>query len=292
MQGKDQPHLRTAEEVLAALGVDRQRGLTEVEARSRLDRFGPNQLRREPEVPAWRKFLAQFTDVLVVLLIVAAGISAALWFVERGSALPYEAIAILGIVLLNAIMGYIQQARAEKAVQSLRKMSAPHANVIRDGARRRIPSAELVPGDIILIEEGDMVPADARLIETTALQTMEAALTGESLPVSKHPAPIPGGAALGDRRNMVFSGTAAAYGRGLAVVTATGMRTEMGRIAGMLESAPKERTPLQDELDRVGRTLGKVVVAIAAVMIATILLVSEVPSFSSLFDVHILCVAL
>src|SRR5690606_38413420 len=164
--------------------------------------------------------------------------------------------------------------------------------VIRNRERRRIPSARLVPGDIILLEEGDAVPADARLIETTALRTTEAALTGESVPVSKHTLPVAAGAVLGDRHNMVFSGTAVAYGRGRAVVTATGMRTEMGRIAGMLEQAPEERTPLQDELDRVGRSLGKIVVAIAAIMIATILLVDDVQGFSALFDVLILGVAL
>ena len=135
-------------------------------------------------------------------------------------------------------------------------MSAAHANVIRDGERQSIPAAELVPGDIILIEEGDTIPADARLIQSTALQTAEAALTGESLPVSKDIAPITEEAGLGDRHNMIFSGTAATYGRGRAVVTATGMQTEMGRIAGMLKEAPDETTPLQKELDRVGKLLG------------------------------------
>ena len=286
------PHRQATGDVLAALRADARRGLTDTEARSRLERIGPNQLRGEPEVPTWRKFLAQFTDVLVVLLIVAAAISAALWLVERESALPYEAIAIFGIVVLNAVMGYVQQARAEKAVQALRRMSAPQATVIRSGERRRVPSVQLVPGDIILVEEGDTVAADARLIDTTALQASEAALTGESLPVCKHTSPVFEDAALGDRRNMIFSGTAVAYGRGLAVVTATGMRTEMGRIAGMLESAPEESTPLQEELDRVGRMLGKIVVAIAVVMIGTILLVGEVRGLSALFDVLILGVAL
>ncbi|MCT8990483.1 cation-translocating P-type ATPase [Chelativorans sp. SCAU2101] len=292
MPGDGEPHQRTIEDVLAALGTDAGQGLTEAEATARLDRFGLNQIQAGRAVPAWQKFLSQFTDVLVLLLIAAGVISVVLWFFEGGSALPYEAIAIFVIVLLNGIMGYVQQARAEKAVQALRTMSAPRATVIRNGERRRIPSARLVPGDIILLEEGDAVPADARLIETTALRTTEAALTGESVPVSKHTLPVAAGAVLGDRHNMVFSGTAVAYGRGRAVVTATGMRTEMGRIAGMLEQAPEERTPLQDELDRVGRSLGKIVVAIAAIMIATILLVDDVQGFSALFDVLILGVAL
>src|SRR5918999_2213633 len=172
-------------EVLAALGTDAQLGLSEADARARFQRYGRNELTAEKPVPAWRKFLAQFEDVLVILLIIATLISAGLWLVELESALPYEAIAILAVVLLNAIMGYVQQSRAEEAVAALRQMSAAHANVIRDGARQSIPAAEVVPGDIILIEEGDRVPADARLIQSTALQTAEAALTGESLPVSK-----------------------------------------------------------------------------------------------------------
>jgi Ca2+-transporting ATPase len=207
-------------------------------------------------VPAWRKFLAQFHDVLVILLLIATGISAGLWFYERESAVPYEAMAIFAVVLLNAILGYIQETRAEQAVAALRQMSAAHAHVIRDGTRQSIAVTEIVPGDIILIEEGDTIPADARLMQSTALQTAEAALTGESLPVSTDTLPIGEEAALGDRHNMVFSGTAATYGHGRAVIVATGMQTEMGRIAGMLKEAPTETTPLQKELDRVGKLLG------------------------------------
>lgn len=242
--------------------------------------------------PAWRKFLAQFADVLVILLIVAASISAGLWLYERDAALPYEAVAILAIVLLNAVMGYVQQARAEQALAALQQMSAAHASIIRDGARQSIAAADLVPGDIILVEDGDSIPADGRLIRSTALKAAEAALTGESLPVSKNIAAIAGEAALGDRRNMIFSGTVATYGRGRAVVTATGMQTEMGRIAGMLKEAPDETTPLQKELDRVGKLLGVTVVVIAIVMIATILLVQNVRGLSAIFDVLILGVAL
>ena len=173
------------DEVLAALGTDAQRGLSEGEARARLESYGKNELTAEKPVPAWRKFLAQFQDVLVILLLIATAISAGLWLYERESALPYEAMAIFAVVLLNAVMGYIQESRAEQAVAALRQMSAAHANVIRDGERQSIPATEVVPGDIILIEEGDTIPADARLIQSTALQTAEAALTGESLPVSK-----------------------------------------------------------------------------------------------------------
>ena len=285
-------YLQSVDEVLSAQGTDAQQGLSRDEARARLDRYGKNELTAEKMVPAWRKFLAQFQDLLVLLLLAAAAISAGLWLYERDSALPYEAMAIFAVVLLNAIMGYIQQARAEEAVAALRQMSAAQAHVIRDGARQSIPANEVVPGDIILAEEGDTIPADARLIESAALQTAEAALTGESLPVSKDVVSITEEAGLGDRHNMLFSGTAATYGHGRAVVTATGMQTQMGLIAGMLKEAPAETTPLQKELARVGRLLGFIVVIIAAVMIGTILLVEDVRGFSAFFDVLILGVAL
>ena len=282
----------SADDVAAALGTDVRRGLTDDDARARLERYGRNELTAEPPVPAWRRFLAQFQDVLVVLLLIATAISAGLWVYERDAALPYEAIAILAVVLLNAVMGYVQESRAESAVAALRAMSADDATVIRDGERRRVPAAELVPGDVVLVEEGDTIPADARLIESTALQTAEAALTGESLPVSKDVAPVDDEVTLGDRHNMVFSGTAATYGRGRAIVTATGMRTEMGRIAGLLRETRDEATPLQRELDRTGKRLGLVVVAIAVVMIATIILLEDVRGFAAIVDVLILGVAL
>ena len=285
-------HRHPAAAVVEALGTDVRQGLSEAEAHARLAQHGRNELEAEKAVPAWRRFLAQFQDVLVMLLLVAAAISAGLWAYEREAALPYESLAILAVVLLNATMGYVQGSRAEAAVAALRAMSAAEASVIRGGQRRRVASAELVPGDVILIEEGDTIPADARLIETTALQTAEASLTGESLPVPKDTAPTEGEAPLGDRHGMVFSGTAATYGRGRAVVTATGMRTEMGRIAGLLRETPEEATPLQRELDRTGKLLGVAVVAIAVVMIATIIFVGGVRGFAGIVEVMILGVAL
>ena len=279
------------EDVVAALGTDAQHGLTDQEARTRLLRDGRNELAAEKPIPAWRRFLAQFQDVLVLLLLGATAISVALWAIEREAALPYEAIAIFAVVLVNATMGYVQESRAESAVAALRAMSAADATVIRGGERRRIPAADIVAGDVMLIEEGDTIPADGRLIESTALQTAEAALTGESLPVTKDTAAIAEEVPLGDRDNMVFSGTAATYGHGKAIVIATGMRTEMGRIAGLLKETPDESTPLQRELDRTGKILGFVVIAIAIVMIVTIVLVEDVRG-AALFDVLILGVAL
>jgi Ca2+-transporting ATPase len=211
---------------------------------------------------------------------------------ERDAALPYEAIAIFAVVLLNAAIGFVQESQAEAAVAALRAMSAADATVVRSGTRRAVPATEVVPGDIILIEEGDTIPADGRVVEAAALQTAEAALTGESVPVTKDTAPIAEEAALGDRHNMVFSGTAATYGHGKAIVTATGMQSEMGRIAGLLKQTRDEATPLQRELDRTGKLLGVVVIGIAVAMVATIILVENVRGLTAVFDVLILGVAL
>ncbi|HEU4721428.1 MAG TPA: calcium-translocating P-type ATPase [Gemmatimonadaceae bacterium] len=285
-------HARPPDDVSASFGTDLARGLDAAEAARRLARDGANELLAEPPVPAWRRFVAQFESVLVLLLLVATAISLALWLVERDSPLPYDGIAILAIVLLNATMGFIQEARAERAVAALRSMSAAEATAIRDGDRRRLPARELVAGDLLLVEEGDTVPADARVVQSVALQAAEAALTGESLPVDKGTATLSADTALADRTNMLFSGTAVTFGRGRAVVVATGMRTEMGRIAGMLGAQPEESTPLQRELDHVGRVLGVVVVGIAAAMIAAIMLVHQVRGVSALVEVLLLGVAL
>ena len=285
-------HARPTGAVLAALGTDGARGLADVEARRRLARDGPNELKGEPPVPAWRRFVAQFQSILVLLLLAATAISLALWFVERDAPLPYDAIAILAIVLLNASLGFVQEARAEEAVAALRSMSAAEATVIRDGEPRRIPARELVAGDLVQLEEGDTIPADARVLESTALQSAEAALTGESLPVDKGTEPLDGDSALADRTNMVFSGTTITYGRGRAVVVATGMRSEMGRVAGMLGATTTETTPLQRELDHVGKVLAVVVVGIALLMIAAIVLVHHVRGAAALIDVLLLGVAL
>src|SRR5918994_4422789 len=282
----------TAKDVVAGLTSDAQRGLSTEEARARLERYGPNELEAERPVPAWRRFLAQFRDTLVILLVIATAISVGLWAYERDSALPYEGIAIFAIVLLNGVLGYVQESRVEMAVAALRAMSAAEARVVRDGERGSIPAAELVPGDVILVEEGDTIPADARLIESTALQASEASLTGESLPVSKGIAPIEEEAGLGDRRNMIFSGTAATYGRGKAVVTATGMHTELGNIAGLLSRTEEQTTPLQKELDRVGKLLGGIVIIIAVVVVVTIVLVEGIRDPAAILDVLIFGVAL
>lgn len=283
---------QSVDEILIVLGTDAAKGLTAGQVRARLERHGPNKLSVERPVPGWRKFLRQFNDVLVILLLIATVVSVLVWTYEHDSYLPYEAIAISAIVLLNAIMGYVQTTRAEQAIASLRAMSPAEADVLRDGERRTIPAAHLVPGDLLFIEEGDTIPADARLIRATALKATEATLTGESLAVSKDVASIPVEAPLGDRRNMVFSGTVATCGRGMAVVIATGMQTEIGHIATLLQTTPSETTPLQAQLDRTGKLLGLVVVAIAITMIAAIIITEHVTGFSAIVDVLVLGVAL
>ena len=286
------PHALGAAEVLSLLGSDAGRGLSDAEAKARLERHGPNELAARRPPSAWHRLFAQLRDPLVLLLLGAAAISLGLWLAERGSPLPYEALAILGIVVLNTGMGAAQQWRAEKALAALRQMSAAQASVVRDGQRRGVAAAELVPGDVVILGEGDTVPADARLLESVALRAAEAALTGESLPSSKETGTLPGELPLGDRANMVFSGTAVAHGHGRAVVTATGMSTEIGRIAGMLDAVPEEPTPLQTELARLGRRLGAVVVIIAFAMIGVLVVAHEVRGFAALFEVLLLGVAL
>jgi P-type Ca2+ transporter type 2C len=283
---------QTADEVLRALGSDATRGLSSADAHARAARCGLNELAAPPSVPAWRRFVAQFRDVLVILLMIATAISFLLWLYERDSALPYEAIAISAVLVLNAILGYTQQERAESALAALRQMSAAHAHVVRDGEASRVPATEVVPGDILIVEEGDAVAADARLVQSIALHVSEAALTGESLPVSKVVPAIAAEVGLGDRANTIYSGTSVTYGRGRAVVTATGMQTELGRIAGMLSHVRSAPTPLQQELDHIGKRLGLVVVAIALIMIATIIVVEHVRGVAALLDVLILGVAL
>jgi len=286
------PYQQNIDDVASEFGTEAGAGLSDADAHARLDKHGPNQLPTEAPPSAWRRFVAQFQDTLVILLLVATAISAGLWTFERDAALPYEAIAIFAVVLLNALMGYLQESRAQAAVAALQALSAADATVIRGGIQKTVPAADIVPGDVILVEEGDTIPADGRLILTTALQTAEAALTGESLSVSKNVTEISGDAGLGDRINMIFSGTVVTYGRGRAIVTATGMDTEMGHIAGLLRATPDEETPLQRELDRTGRLLGAIVIVIAVVMIGTIVLVEDVTGLSGIFDVLILGVAL
>ncbi|HPI73276.1 MAG TPA: HAD-IC family P-type ATPase, partial [bacterium] len=222
------PYRQNCKAVLTFLEVDAKAGLSSEQTSKRLERFGANELPQPPSEPKWKKFLAQFKDPLTVLLLIATVISFIAWMIERDSVIPFEAITILIVVLLNGILGYLQEARAEQAIAALAAMSAATARVLRNGVQQTIPARDLVPGDILLIEEGDTIPADARVLESVALRVAEAALTGESAPVSKDSASLDAEIGIGDRLNMLYSGTAVASGRGRAVVVATGADTEIG----------------------------------------------------------------
>jgi len=286
------PWRRDAADVAAALGTDPGSGLSAAEAAARLAAHGPNALRSAAPVPAWRRVLAQFADPLVYLLLAAVAVSLAAWAIDGASGVPYDAVVIVVILMANAALGSVQEARAEQAVAALQRMAAPTARVRRDGAEQRVPTTEVVPGDVLLLGEGDAVSADGRLVEAASLMVAEASLTGESEAVLKDAAPLPGPAALGDRLNMVFAGTAVARGRGAAVVTATGMASEMGRVAGLLGRTEDRETPLQREVARIGRALGAAVIAIAVVVVAAILLTAELRDTSDLVDVLLVGVSL
>ncbi|GIV78559.1 MAG: ATPase [Litorilinea sp.] len=253
-------HHQSIEEVLAALGSDAKQGLSAAEARERLNRYGPNELVERGRKSPWQILWEQISSTLVVVLIVAAIISALLGDYK-------DAVAILAIVVLNAVLGFRQEYQAEQAMAALKKLAVPKVRVRRDGHVQEISARELVPGDIILLEAGNLVPADGRLISSANLRVEEATLTGESEPVSKRAeVTVEANAALGDRRNMVYMGTVVTYGHGEAVVTATGMETELGRIADMLQTVENEPTPLQRRLDQLGRRLALVALAIVVVI--------------------------
>ncbi|WP_026842482.1 cation-translocating P-type ATPase [Citrifermentans bremense] len=261
-------HVLEVEAAMAAVGST-PRGLSFEEARYRLAKHGPNELVAARRISPWSVFLQQFKNVLIVILLVSAGLSAFL-----GHAVEAAAIAV--IVLFAALLGFIQEYRAEKAIEALREMAAPEAAVLRDGKEQRVPARELVPGDLVLLRAGDRVPADLRLVDAYNLKLEESALTGESVAVEKNQAVLGDPAlSLGERSNMAYAGTAASYGRGSGVVVATGMETEFGKIAGMIAGIESGRTPLQENLDRVGKLLAKAALAGVAVIVAAGLLRGE-----------------
>ncbi|MBT7818262.1 MAG: cation-translocating P-type ATPase [Chloroflexi bacterium] len=253
-------HSLSAEESIGKLKSSRTKGLNIEEVEKRRNSYGSNKLDEAPPPNIWVMLWAQFNDFVIWLLIGASIISAFLneWV---------EASAIMAIVILNAIMGIIQERRAEEAMAALRQLAAPEAQVVRDGHHLVVPSHELVPGDIVIIEAGNYIPADVRLIESINLKIEEAALTGESVPVQKNDEQIlAADASLGDRKNSGFMGTLANYGRAVAIVTNTGMSTQIGRIAEMLQAVEQEETPLQKRLDQLGKTLGFAALIISAIV--------------------------
>ena len=260
-------HNESTEEILRALGADPDTGLTGETAATRLAEHGENRLREKKKKSTLRRFLDQFKDVMILILLAAAAVSFVIACTGDDPMEFFEPGLILLIVILNAVMGMLQESKAEKALDALKSMSAPHARVLRDGREQVIDASLLVPGDILKLEAGDFVPADARLLRSTSLKSEESALTGESVPAEKDAdATVDEKAPLGDRVNMVYSGCSITYGTATAVVTATGMQTEMGRIAGLLEGEDEGQTPLQKKLAQLGKYLGIVALVACAVI--------------------------
>jgi Ca2+-transporting ATPase len=255
-------HALEADEVVHALETSPKSGLTSEEAKQRLEEYGPNELSEQPGTTLWQMALEQFNNFIVIILLVAVVISALL-----GDYI--EAAAILIIVILNALLGIVQERRAEEALAALRRLAAPEAHVIRDGHHQTVSARELVPGDVVLLDSGNYVPADLRLVETVNLKIEEAALTGESVPVQKDARVVlTMDVSLGDRRNTAFSGTLVSYGRGRGIVVNTGMRTQLGMIAAMLQAVKEEPTPLQRRLDQLGKVLGWAALVICGIVFA------------------------
>jgi len=255
-------HALDAETVIGQLETDPVAGLQSGRIEELTQRYGANRLEEKKKAPAWKLFVSQFQDFMIYVLLGAVVIAAI-----EGQMV--EAVAILAILLLNGVLGFAQEYRAEQALEALQELSAPTATVIRSGGEIEIRAEELVPGDLVMLEAGDRIPADGRLIEAAALRVVEAALTGESEPSRKHTEPVEGEhVPLGDRRNMVFAGTSVAVGRGQMIVTSTGQHTEMGRIADMLADTKEEATPLEIELDVVGKRIALIVLVVAAVVFA------------------------
>ena len=261
------PHSQNANDLLKSLGTDREKGLTLAAVAGLKEKYGENKLREKKKKTTAQRFIDQFKDAMILILIAAAIVSFVVICVEENWGELFEPGLILLIVILNAVMGVYQEGKAEKALDALKNMSAPHARVIRDGKETIVEAAELVPGDIIRLEAGDFVPADARLLHSAGLKSEESALTGESVPSEKdYLADVKDGAPIGDRHNMVYSGCSITYGTATAVVTATGMDTEMGKIANLLDNEEDAQTPLQQKLAQLGKYLGIMAIAACAVI--------------------------
>ncbi|MET3494492.1 cation-translocating P-type ATPase [Variovorax boronicumulans] len=274
------------------LATDPEQGLTSAEAARRLLADGPNALRAAPPTPSWVRMLAQLRSPLVYLLAAAVAVSLLAWAMEGRHGWPVDAIVIALVVVLNAVLGYLQEAKARNAVAALARMTTATSTVMRDGRAVQVPGAELVRGDVLVLAEGDAVGADARLIRASTLRVQESSLTGESHAVLKEARTLDAAAMLGDRINMVFKGTAVVQGSAQAIVTATGMDTELGAIATMLEATPEAPTPLQREVLHIGRVLSLAVLVIAAIVVATVLVISEAHTMSEVVAALLLGVSL
>lgn len=271
------PYSQRPEELISVLETNSTSGLSSSEALVRKGKYGENKLRERHKKTTLQRFLDQFKDAMILILIAAAIVSFVVVCAEQNWGELFEPLLILLIVVLNAVMGVYQEGKAEKALDALKNMSAPHARVIRDGEEKIIDAKDLVPGDIIRLEAGDFIPADARLLHSAGLKSEESALTGESVPSEKdYQSEVKEGAAIGDRHNMVYSGCSITYGTATAVVTATGMDTEMGKIANLLDNEEDGQTPLQQKLAQLGKYLG-IMALVACAIIFVVGLINGIP---------------
>ncbi len=286
-------YLRSSAEVLAEQATN-ENGLSKEEAQKRLEKVGPNKLKEGKKVSIIRRFLGELADPMIIILLVAAAISGAVAIIERET--PFDVIIILAVVLINSVLGVVQESKAEQAIAALQEIAAATSKVIRDGRIITVPSDSLVPGDVIVLEAGDSVPADARIIECASMKVEEAALTGESVPVNKQEEVLKAGEGadvpLGDRKNMLYMGSTVVYGRGKAVVVATGMETEMGKIADALTVAEDGETPLQKKLSQLSKVLTVLVLVICAVIFAIELLRADAVNRDVILNTFMVAISL
>lgn len=278
------PYQQSPEDLYTAFSSQRE-GLTSQQAKQNQERYGKNKLAEKKKKPIWLIFLEQFKDFLVIILIIAAIVSAITGELE-------STIVILFVITMNAILGTVQTVKAEKSLDNLKSLSAPHAKVLRDGTTVLLPAEELVVGDVVLLEAGDQVPADARVLESASLQTNESALTGESLNVEKEASCIDQEVPLGDRKNMVYSGGFVTYGRGVCLITSVGMETEVGKIAALMQNASERKTPLQRTLDQFGQRLSISILIICAIVFGLELLRVDVLNFDNIMGALMFAIAL
>jgi magnesium-transporting ATPase (P-type) len=282
-KASDLAYQQTVEQTLAGLQTHAS-GLNSADAQQRLNKHGPNALPEKKSRPVWLRFLAHFNDVLIYVLLAAAALTAVMghWV---------DTLVILGVAVINALIGHIQESNAEKSLQSIRNMLSSDARVIRNGAHETIPTTEIVPGDIIVLRAGDRVPADMRLIEAHNLRVEEAILTGESTVVDKHVEAMSGELPLGDRTNLVFSGTTISAGGGVGVVIATGQETELGHINQMMAGIEKHRTPLLVQMDKLGKAIFAIILAMMAALFVFSVLLRDIPLGELLLSLISLAVA-
>ncbi|MHB8793413.1 MAG: cation-translocating P-type ATPase [Thermoleophilia bacterium] len=291
-QATENAHSLPANEVVTLFDTDASSGLSNGDVAERLKRYGSNELPSAPQPGPLKLLAEQFRSIFIIVLLAAAALNFLIWLLDREESLPYDTIVIVAIVLANAALGFFQDFKAEKSLEKLKLLSGPEATLIRAGARRRVPAVEIVPGDLLVLAAGDKVSSDARLLEVKSLEMNESSLTGESSTIMKTASVLAADEPLADRTNMVYAGTTVTHGRGMAIVTATGAATEVGKIATLIQSVPSRDTPLKENLDRLAKRLAILILLVSAAVSATGLLVSGRTDWTSILNLLLFGVAL